>query len=93
MRSHPNETVQNLGVLTPRAPERTAGPPLGDSVIPLKRPVGGWHQRRVGGGAEEGDGGVIGRDRLAAGQFARTVVKVVGAGNGPVARIKAATAA
>jgi hypothetical protein len=24
-----------------RAPERTAGPPLGDSVIPLKRPVGG----------------------------------------------------
>jgi hypothetical protein len=24
-----------------RAPERTAGPPLGDSEIPLKRPVGG----------------------------------------------------
>jgi hypothetical protein len=34
------ETVQNLGC-SRRAPERAAGPPLGDSVIPPKRPVGG----------------------------------------------------
>jgi hypothetical protein len=55
--------------------------------------AGGWHQRRVGGSAAGGDGGLISRARLAAGEGVKKVAKAVGVGNGTVARIKTAMAA